>query len=90
MNRNDLVKEARKVIPDPASAKNAVDSLIANIRTALQNGESVTLSGFGTFKPVVRQARTGRNPRTGEAIAIPARQTVKFLPGKALREEIAG
>ena len=90
MNRNDLVKEAQKVIPDSASARNAVDSLLENIRTALQNGESVTLSGFGTFKPVVRQARTGRNPRTGETIAIPARQTVKFLPGKTLRQEIAG
>lgn len=90
MNKNDLVKETQKVIPDPAGARTAVDSLLENIRTALQNGEPVTLSGFGTFKPVVRQARTGRNPRTGESIAIPARQTVKFLPGKALREEIAG
>ena len=50
----------------------------------------MTLSGFGTFKVVERQARTGRNPKTGENIPIPAHKAVKFVPGKTLRDDIAG
>lgn len=54
----------------------------------LKGGEKIVLSGFGTFQPVKRAARQGRNPRTGESIAIPEHRTVKFVPGKDLRETL--
>ena len=49
-------------------------------------GKEVSIHGFGVFKTEERAPRKGRNPRTGEAIEIPARRVVKFVPGKALRE----
>jgi DNA-binding protein HU-beta len=54
----------------------------------LKNGDSVTLVGFGTFSVSDRAARTGRNPRTGEAITIPASKSPKFKAGKALKDAL--
>jgi DNA-binding protein HU-beta len=54
----------------------------------LRKGEDVTLVGFGTFHVTERPARTGRNPRTREAIAIPAAKVPKFRPGKALKDAL--
>jgi DNA-binding protein HU-beta len=55
----------------------------------LRSGEAVTLTGFGAFKVVERRARTGRNPKTGAPITIPARRAVTFAPGKNLRKAVA-
>ena len=54
----------------------------------LKSGDQVTLSGFGTFSVAARAARTGRNPRTGEAIAIPASKNPKFKAGKGLKDTV--
>ena len=54
----------------------------------LASGKEVSIHGFGVFKTEDRAPRKGRNPRTGEAIDIPARRVVKFVPGKALREYV--
>lgn len=51
-------------------------------------GESVTFTGFGSFKVVERAARKGRNPRTGKEITIPASKVAKFTPGKGLKDAI--
>ncbi len=59
------------------------------LEDALVAGESVTLTGFGTFKVVDQAARKGRNPQTGAEIDIPARKAVKFAPAKALKEAVA-
>jgi len=56
----------------------------------LKEGEDVTLVGFGTFAVGERAERSGRNPQTGEAITIAAKNVVKFKPGKALRDGICG
>jgi DNA-binding protein HU-beta len=54
----------------------------------LKKGDSVAISGFGSFKVVGSKARKGRNSRTGEEILIPAGKVVKFTPGKALKESL--
>jgi len=71
------------------AAGDALDSLFTNVTKALKkkNGK-VTLVGFGTFEKVRRKARKGRNPQTGEAIKIKASNSVKFKPGKKLKEAV--
>lgn len=59
-----------------------LDEALSEIRTSLDNGEPVTLRGFGSFKVSERGARKGRNPRTGEEIDIPAGQRVTFKLSK--------
>lgn len=61
-----------------------IEAALRVIGGALAAHQNVELRGFGTFKPKHVQARTGRNPRTGEAVEIPARWTAKFKPGKEL------
>ncbi|GMR04191.1 MAG: HU family DNA-binding protein [Thermodesulfobacteriota bacterium] len=89
MTKDELVEkiagEADISKKDAAAALNAVTSGIAS---ALANGDSVSLTGFGVFSVSNRAARTGRNPRTGEAIEIPASRGVKFKPGKALKDAV--
>jgi nucleoid DNA-binding protein len=62
--------------------------LFSIIAGTLKNGEPIAISGFGSFKPVKRAARKGRNPQTGQEIKIPASTTVKFTPGKAMKESL--
>ena len=58
------------------------------MKTSLRKGDEVTLVGFGTFYAGNRAARTGRNPRTGEAVEIKAAKLPKFRAGKALKDAI--
>ena len=71
-----------------ASAARALDSAIENITNALRDGNSVTLVGFGTFTVRQREARMGRNPRTGEANQIKASRVPGFKAGKALKDAL--
>ncbi len=71
-----------------AQATRAMKSMITNITKSLKKGTKVTLVGFGTFDISKRKARTGRNPRTGAEIAIPAAKVPKFKAGKALKEAV--
>lgn len=71
-----------------AAAGKAIDSLIDGVARTLKKGGKVTLTGFGSFSVSKRKARTGRNPRTGEEIKIPATKTPKFSAGKALKQAI--
>jgi len=61
-------------------------SVIDSVTGALKNGDQVSLVGFGTFSVKQRAARTGRNPRTGEAIQIKASNVPGFKAGKALKD----
>lgn len=89
MNKGDLVSAvASDSGLTKGQAQSAVDSVLSNIESALKGGTKVTLIGFGTFGVSDRDARTGRNPRTGESIWIPARRVARFTPGKALKEAI--
>jgi len=71
-----------------ADAGRAVDAMVSTISNALKKGDTVTLVGFGTFDVRKRAARTGRNPRTGEALDIKAARLPKFRAGKALKDAI--
>jgi integration host factor subunit alpha len=66
-------------------AKEMVDLFFEEIRTALENGEQVKLSGFGNFDLREKSKRPGRNPKTGEEIPISARRVVTFKSGQKLR-----
>jgi DNA-binding protein HU-beta len=88
MNKSDLANEVAKVIGTKKEAQAAVDCVFDTITTALKDKDQVTLVGFGTFKVSNRKARTGRNPKTGEAITIQARNVPKFTPSKALRDGV--
>lgn len=89
MNKNEFIDEvARKADMSKAQAGKAVDAVFDAITEALQNGDDVRLVGFGTFSSARREARDGRNPRTGETIKIPASNQPKFSAGKGLKEAL--
>lgn len=69
-------------------AKEVVDMFFEEIRSALENGEQVKLSGFGNFDLRNKNQRPGRNPKTGEEIPISARRVVTFRPGQKLRTRV--
>ena len=89
MNKNDLVDAvAEQTGLAKSDAARAVEALLGAVTDALRKGETVTLSGFGSFVAKTRAARTGRNPRTGEAIAIPASRAPAFKAGKGLKDAL--
>lgn len=88
MNKGDLIKEVAKVLNTKKEAQGAVESIISSITTALGKGDTVTLTGFGTFKVAKRKARKGRNPQTGEEIKIKASKVPTFSSGKTLKEAV--
>lgn len=67
-------------------AAEAVGSFLLAVRGALERGEKVSLVGFGTFYVKEKNARQGRNPRTGERIQIPRKRVAAFKPGRAFRQ----
>lgn len=89
MNKNELIASIAGAtgLTKTDSAK-ALDAFIASVTKSLKAGNEVRLVGFGTFGVTKRAATTGRNPRTGDAIKIPARKVAKFKPGKALQESV--
>ncbi len=89
MNKQDLVsKVAATADISKAKAAEAVDAVIGAIKGELKDGGDVRLVGFGTFSVADRAATTGRNPRTGEPIKIPASKQPKFKAGKELKEAV--
>lgn len=89
MNKSDLVDAvAAESGLTKADAAKAVDALFNAVTDALKKGDEVRLVGFGTFAVSERAARTGKNPRTGEAIEIAASKQPKFKPGKALKDAV--
>ncbi len=91
MNKQDLVsKVAESADMSKQKAATAVDAVIEAVKGSLKAGEDVRLVGFGTFSVSDRAATTGRNPRTGEPIQIPASKQPKFKAGKELKEAVNG
>lgn len=89
MNREEFVVAVAARMETPKKdAAAAVEAICAVIAWAAVGGEEIRLAGFGTFAVAVRGASTGRNPRTGEAIDIGERRTLKFRPGKRLRDAL--
>ncbi|MCP4010517.1 MAG: HU family DNA-binding protein [Proteobacteria bacterium] len=89
MNKSELI-DAVAAAADltKADAGRAIDATVAAITDTLSKGDSLSLIGFGTFSISNRAARTGRNPRTGEAIQIKAAKLPKFKAGKALKDAV--
>ena len=88
MNKADLVNAVSKVVNTKKEAEAAVNAILKTITKALSKGDAVTLVGFGTFKSVKREARTGRHPQTGAPIKIKASKAARFTPGKALKDAV--
>lgn len=89
MNKGDLInKIADSADITKAQATEALNAVLDGIGEALDSGDKVTLVGFGTFSVSRRDARTGRNPQTGETIKIAAKNVVKFKPGKELTDKV--
>lgn len=89
MNKTELIDHiSAKADLSKADAGRALDAFIDAIKVSLNNNETVTLVGFGTFCVSERAARTGRNPRTGEEIAIKEAKVPKFRPGKSLKDAV--
>ena len=91
MNRSELGERlADRTGMTKAGAKNAVDGVFDVIGEALANGEDVRIFGFGTFATRARPARTARNPRTGELVAVAASTVPVFKAGATLRKTVGG
>lgn len=91
MNKTQLIDAvAEKTGLTKVDCEKAVKATFEAVSDELEQGGAVTLIGFGTFSVIERSARTGKNPRTGEEIDIPAKKVAKFKPGKALSETVAG
>ena len=91
MNKNELIDFIAQNSKSGASKSvitEILDLAFEGIQTELKNGGEVRVAGFGAFKTARREASTGRNPRTGETIAIAAANRVKFTPGKELKEAV--
>ena len=89
MNTSDLVERiAAEHGVSKESTRTVIDSMLAAITGATNAGDEVNLAGFGRFKVADRAARSGRNPATGETIAIPASRKLTFSPAKAVRDAL--
>jgi DNA-binding protein HU-beta len=89
VNKNDLVDAvSERTGLAKSDAARAVEAVLGAITESLQKGEAVALSGFGSFVAKTRAARTGRNPRTGESITIPASRAPAFKAGKGLKDAL--
>ena len=89
MNKSELVAAmSEKTRLTKKDCEAALDAFVAVIGDALKSGDKVQLVGFGAFEEKERAARTARNPKTNEPVAIPASRLPTFKPGKALKETI--
>ncbi len=89
MNKNDLVDSIASAAQiSKVAAEKGLNGLLSSMAEAMEDGERVTLVGFGSFTIVERAPRLGRNPKTGEVVPIPSRKVVKFRPGKRLSEKV--
>ena len=89
MNKGEFV-EAIATAADlsKADAERALEAMVKVIKKTLKSGDTISLVGFGTFSVRKRAARTGRNPRTGEAIKIKASKVPGFKAGKGLKDAV--
>ncbi len=89
MTKEGLIESiVSKVGCSKADAGRALEAVIETITKSLTSGDSVTITGFGTFSARARAARAGVNPKTGEKIQIPAMTVPKFKAGKGLKEAV--
>lgn len=91
MNKTELIaKVAEEANMTKKDTERFVNTFINVVEQTLATGDTVAILGFGTFLSRERPAREGRNPRTGEAIQIPASKVPVFRPGRGLRGSVTG
>jgi nucleoid DNA-binding protein len=91
LNKADLIDTvASEMELSKRQASQIVELILSEIKSALQKGDRVALTPFGSFVVRSRKAREGRNPKTGEKIKIAARKVPAFVAGKSLKEAIGG
>ena len=92
MTKSELIAALAEANPHlrPQDAEMIVTTIFEEITAALSRGDRVELRGFGAFSAKRRDARTGRNPRTGESVAVAGKAVPYFKPGKELRERVNG
>ncbi len=89
MNKASLVDAVQgKLGGTKVQAEEVVDTIIESIVHTLKKGDEVSIAGLGIFSAKMRKARTARNPRTGEAISVPAMKVPKFRAAKALKDSV--
>ncbi len=90
MTRSDLVEELAKRLSqlNRRSVEPAVKTILDAMNDTLVRGNRIEIRGFGSFSINHRLPRIGRNPRSGESVAIPKKRVPHFKPGKALRESV--
>ena len=89
MNKAALADKVHEVLGGTkADAERAVEAVVDGIVEGLTKGDEVSIAGLGIFEAKTRAARTGRNPRTGESIQIPAMRVPKFRAAKALKDAV--
>ena len=89
MTKTDLIAQvAEQTSLTKKDSAAAIDAVFASITAALTQGDGLSITGFGSFAISDRAAKEGRNPKTGEKMAIAASKAVKFKPGKALKDSV--
>lgn len=89
MNKAELIDHiAQQADLSKAAASRALEAMLGGVTVSLKENAPVSLVGFGTFMVGQREARSGRNPKTGAAIKIKAAKVPKFRPGKALKDAL--
>lgn len=89
MNKADIISKVHETLGGThADAERAVETVITSVVNTLKSGNEVSIAGLGIFSAKMRNARTGRNPRTGETIEIPAMRVPKFRAAKALKDAV--
>jgi DNA-binding protein HU-beta len=89
MNKADIINKIHEELGiTKADAERAMDTMLSSIVDTLKSGREVSIAGLGIFSAKLREARTARNPRTGESIEVPAMRVPKFRAAKALKEAV--
>ncbi len=89
MNKADIIDKVHETVGGTrADAERAVETMIDSVTASLKQGKEVSIAGLGIFSTKTRNARTGRNPRTGESIEIPAMRVPKFRAAKGLKDAV--
>ncbi|MFW5418448.1 HU family DNA-binding protein [Nocardiopsis sp. CNT-189] len=90
MNKNDIIDSvAESTGTSRVQVGKTLDAFFEKVSDSLKHGDPVTLIGFGTFSVAVRSARSGRNPKTGEAMEIPETKVPVFKAGKTLKDAVS-
>ena len=90
MTKSDLIERVAQAVPQISKKDTelVVNTIFSSMTEALRRGDRIEIRGFGSFQVKVREAREGRNPKTGEEVKIPAKRTPFFKVGKELKERI--